>query len=197
MAGGGLEVRGPDTGSVNTHSTVMRVYIRFCLTTSGSEFRGGGRLSDFHQKPVGASGNGKLKCECPSDGDLLCHFSVSLGTLFPPCHCHGFSTKHTQQKSRVTTLQGSLRPTQSSRRERKPENPKQTRNKPQAPGTEAQAFVCFPGHVSTCARLFPAPCRSLLPRDRVKCIGPLAEKADELNDTHSFPSTFTPLFPIR
>lgn len=58
----------------------------------------------------------------------------------------------------VTTLQGSLRPTQSSRRGRKPENPKQTRNKPQAPGTEAQAFVCFPCHVSTCARLFPAPC---------------------------------------
>lgn len=106
VAGGGLEVRGPDTGSVNTHSTVMRVYIRFCLTTSGSEFRGGGRLSDFHQKPVGASGNGKLKCECPSDGDLLCRFSVSLGTLFPPCHCHGFSTKHTQQKSRLQPCRG-------------------------------------------------------------------------------------------
>lgn len=61
---------------------------------------------DFHQKPGGASGNGKLKCKCPSDGDLLCHFSVSPRTLFPSCRCHRFSTKHTQQKSRLQPCRG-------------------------------------------------------------------------------------------
>lgn len=164
----------------------MWVYICFCLKKWRRGFSGGRKF--FHISPRAKQSLWRQKTEMqgsPRWGPFQSSFHLLLNSFHPAVSDNKVSSIDFLPNK--PNRRASYNPVDVPLASPEPQERKET---------EAEVEKA-PGPVYE----YKTPVRHLLslsylPWDLSKCLGPLAEKAGELNDTHLFFSTFTPLFPV-